>query len=96
MVLAASGVLSNALGMLISLRLARLTRGLIETPDDLTLVSAKGLFESDKWLIKVSHSAVCEWNGKARWARRLLRSGRYVFFAGWLGVMFCILTGRTL
>ena len=57
-VFAMCGVLSIGLGTLISLRLARQTRGLIETPNDWTLVSAKGVFDSEKWLTEVSNSSV--------------------------------------
>ncbi len=92
--LAMGGVLATTVGNWLALRLARLTRGLIGTPDEWTLVSGRGVFATDEWLDELCRSSFCEWNQKARMACRFRRLGRYAFIAGWLGVILCIISGR--
>ncbi len=88
-----AGVLIRAIGILIALRLGRLTRGTIETPSEWNIMSSQGHKQSMAWLKMLSESAHTDWSRKARLALRLERSGMFLFFAGWLVAILAIVFG---
>ncbi len=92
--IAFAAVLIRAIGILIAIRLGRLTRGTIETPSEWGFVSSEGYSRSQSWLRTVGESAHTDWSQKARLALRLQQSGLYVFVAVWLIVILGIVFGR--
>ncbi len=91
--IAAVGVLTGMIGCWIALRLGRLTRGTIETPGEWDFLSNTGHARSTAWLKQVGESSHIDWSRKARLALRLQRVGIFLFFAGWVAVMTCIVLG---
>ena len=87
------GALSRLIGCWMALRLGRLTRGTIETPDEWFFLSNTGHARSTAWLKQVGESSHIDWSRKARLALRLQRVGMLLFFAGWVAVMTCIVLG---
>ena len=92
--IAAVGVLTIIIGSWIALRLGRITRGTIETPDEWDFLSKEGQARSRAWLKQVSESSQLDWSRKAGLALRLQRVGMFLFFAGWVGVILCIVLGK--